>query len=134
MATIASLALLAVGTTVSVAGAVKGAQTAKAGAKQQEKVAAIEFDDARRARRRLLAKQQNAFAAAGVATTVGTPLDVLGDTVAEAELAALRQRFSRRTAADALRQEGRAQLTQGIISGVGTVLGGIGNAKRAGII
>jgi len=134
MAQAAPLALLAVTAAASIAGGVAADRNAKAQAKQQEKVEAAEFEDSRRARKRLLAKQQNAFAAAGVATTVGTPLDVLGDTVAEVELAALRQKFSRRTAADALKAEGKAQLTQGIISGVGTVLGGVGNAQKAGIV
>lgn len=113
----------AIGGVGSIVGGVLANRDAKANAKNVRRIGAAEEEDKRRANRRIIASQQVAFAKAGIATGTGTALDVLGDTVAEAELAALRVRFGRKAEADALKDQGRAALTAGIIEGTGTILG-----------
>ena len=110
--------------TASISGGVAANRNARAEARQLRRVGEIEAADQRRQNRRLVASQQVAFAGAGVDTQVGTPLDVLGDTVAEGELAALRARFGRQGQAASIRARGQAAQTQGIAQGLGTILGG----------
>ena len=110
---------------LSIAGGVIGKQNADADAAVLRSLGKAEAGDRRRQTRRLLASQKVAFAKAGVATNVGTPLDVMGDTVAEEELAALRIRFGRKSESNSLKRAGDLALFQGIASGAGTVLGSI---------
>lgn len=121
-----SVALLAISAATTVTGAVVAERNAKAEAKQLKLIGKAEQEDRRRKTRRLIAAQQVAFARAGVATTLGTPLDVLGDTVAEEELAALRIRFGRKLESSALKRRGNQVLIQGVSRGLGTILGGVG--------
>ncbi len=85
----------------------------------------IEAADKRRDTRRLLASQTVAFAASGVDPGQGTPLDVLGDTVAESELAALRIQFRRDFEAQSIKRQGQQAFTQGIIGGSSKTLLGV---------
>jgi len=132
MASVAFLVLTGISVAASVAGGVSANKNSKAQADHLRQVGQVEAADKRRETRKLIASQQVAFAASGVDTQVGSPLDVLGDTVAEAELAALRIQFSRDVQADAVRQRGREAQLSGITSGLGTVLGAVGaRASRA---
>ena len=124
MATVALLAMTAMSAATSIAGGVVANQNAKAEAKQQRLMGDLAADDTRRAGRRLIAEQQVAYAGAGIDTQVGTPLDVLGDTVSEIELAALRAQFTGESQAGALERQGQQARTVGITTGVGTILGG----------
>ncbi len=118
---------------LSIAGGVVAQKNAEAEAQIRRKLGKVEAEDRRRQARRLIASQQVAFAKAGVATGVGTPLDVLGDTVAEEELAALRIRFGRQLESDALKIRGSQALTRGITGGLNTILGGVQNDQFAGL-
>ena len=109
----------------SILGGVMAMQQAKGEAKFLKALGEIEAEDFRRETRRLLGEQLVAFAAAGVDPTVGTPLDVLGDTVAERELGALRIRFGRRMQAKGVLRAGNAALIQGIGQGGSTILGAV---------
>ncbi len=119
----AGLILAAMSAATSIAGGIAANSNAKAEAAFLSQVGGIEAADRRRQTRRLIASQQVAFAASGVDPNVGTPLDVLGDTVAESELAALRIQFARESGAASLKLRGKQALTQGITSGLGTILG-----------
>lgn len=136
MAQAAFLIFTAVSAATSIAGGVQAQRNAKAEASFRREVGKIEAADKRRDTRRLIASQQVAFAASGVDPSLGTPLDVLGDTVAEAELAALRLQFTRDSEAASLKLRGSQALTQGITSGLGTILGaaagfaGLGSAPK----
>ena len=125
MAQIASL----VGSGLSGITSVQGGRTARKDAIEQAKllniIGEIEASDKRREGRRLIAAQQVAFAGAGVDVQTGSPLDVLGDTVAEIELAALRTKFARQTQGFAVAQQGQQAQTQGLAGGLGTILGGV---------
>jgi hypothetical protein len=108
----------------SIVGGVIANRDAKSGANNIKRVGEAEAEDRRRQSRRLLASQHAAFAKAGIAAGTGTALDVLGDTVAEGELDALRVRFARDTQAERLKTEGQAALVSGVASGVGSILAG----------
>lgn len=116
----------------SIAGGVVANKNANSEANQLDKIGQVEAEDKRREIRRLLASQTVAFAAAGVDVNSGTPLDVLGDSLAEGELAALRARFARHSAANAIKLEGSQAQASGILSGVGTILGGLGGIAGTG--
>lgn len=118
---------------LSIAGGIKAKKDAEAEANIRRKLGKVEAEDRRRQTRRLIASQQVAFAKAGVATGAGTPLDVLGDTVAEEELAALRIRFGRRLESDALKRQGDQALVFGVAGGLGTILGGLGEGNFNGL-
>jgi len=124
MALPAFLALTAASAGISIAGGVAANRAAKNEAEQLRALGAVEAEDKRRETRKLIARQQVAFAGAGVDTQMGSPLDVLGDTVAEAELAALRIAHGREGQALATRQQGRVAAFQGGAGALGTVLGG----------
>ena len=87
----------------------------------RRQLGAIEASDHRRETRRLLARQQVAFAAAGVDPTLGTPLDVLADSVRERELAALRIRFARETEAKQLISRGKQAFVEGAVGGTASL-------------
>ncbi len=128
----AALVLMAVSAATSIAGGAAANRDAKAEAAQLRRLGRVEAEDQRRETRRLLASQQAAFAASGVDPSVGTPLDVLGATVAEAELAALRIEFGRESEATSISRRGSRAQTQGITSGLGTILGGATMFGRLG--
>ncbi len=132
MATAALLTLTAISAATSIAGGAAASRDANAEADQLRRLGKIEAEDKRRETRRLLASQQVAFAASGVDPSVGTPLDVLGATVAEAELAALRIEFGRESEATSIRSRGRRALTQGITGSLGTILGGVSTFGKLG--
>ena len=134
----AATAAAVTSTALSIAGGVQqrkageaAQKVAKANAASVRLLGEIEAADKRREARRLLAAQQVAFAGAGVDPTLGTPLDVLGDTAAEAELIALRAQFGRETQASAIetggqqaQQAGRQQSVGSFARAGGTILGG----------
>ena len=124
----ATAALAAITAATSIVGGIAANTTAKAGAKNLKRLGQAEEEDKRRQNRRLIASQTVAFAKAGIALGAGTPLDVLGDSVAEAELQALRVRFARQSEADNLKQSGQQALILGVVQGtskgLGTVLSG----------
>lgn len=128
----AAIALTLISAATSIAGGVAAQKSAQAEAKQLRAVGEIEAEDRRRQTRRLLASQQVAFAGSGVVATTGTPLDVLGDTAAEEELAALRIQFGRENESAALRRRGDLAEIQGLTSGLGTVLGGAASFGNLG--
>jgi hypothetical protein len=106
----------------SIVGGVLAQRDAKSNANNLKRIGKAEEEDQRRHSRRILASQQVAFAKAGIATGSGTALDVLGDSVAEAELAALRVRFARDTEASGIKTAGDQALASGLISGTGSIL------------
>jgi hypothetical protein len=101
---------------------------AKGDAKRLEAIGREEANDRRRATRRLIGRQKVAYAGSGIEIGTGTPLDVLADTVAEEELAALRVEQARREQARSLRYQGRAAKRSADASAFGTILGGVGQA------
>ena len=109
---------------MSIAGGISANAAAQKEAKTLKALGRVEADDKRREGRKLFAAQTVGFSAGGVEPTFGTPLDVLGDTVAEVELAALRAKFGRDTAASAAKARGKAALIKGFASAGATVLGG----------
>ena len=60
--------------------------------------------------RRALSARQARFAASGVATGTGSPLDVLGDTAADAEIDALAVRYGGRVQANRFETQRRGDL------------------------
>ncbi len=122
--TTVSLIATAASVGLSVAGGVAANKAAKRDAARLREIGAAEAEDKRRATRKLIARQQVAFAGAGVDPQVGSPLDVLGDTVAESELAALRVQHARESQALGVRQQGRLALFQGAAGATSTLLGG----------
>ena len=118
--------LMMVSAGMSIAGGASANAAAQREAKTLRALGRVEAEDKRREGRKLFAAQTVGFGAAGVEPTFGTPLDVLGDTVAEVELAALRAKFGRDTAASAAKARGKAALIKGFGSAAGTVLGGFG--------
>jgi len=132
MATAALLALTAASAAMSVMGGIRAGQSAKMEAKQFKRIGEIEAAEHRRETKRLTAAQQVGFAKGGVGTTVGTPLDVLGDTVARRELEALRIQFGRRSQAGSVRQQGRMAELQGATQGFSTILGTAGSLYALG--
>lgn len=116
----------------SIVGGIAANSTAKSGANNLKRLGKAEEEDERRKNSRLIASQEVAFAKAGIALGSGTPLDVLGDSVAEAELQALRIRFARKTEADNLKQEGKQAMVLGIIEGAGSLLSTAASFGAAG--
>lgn len=79
-------------------------------------------EDELRKGRRLAGSQRAAFAKAGVKLT-GTPLDVLAQTAANAELNAIRAALAFEQDAANLRSAGKIALTKGILGAGATLLG-----------
>ncbi len=131
-ATALLLTLTAASAATQLAGGAAASRDAQAEADQLRRLGRVEAEDQRRETRRLLASQQVAFAASGVDPSVGIPLDVLGASAAEAELAALRIQFGRESEATSIRQRGRRAQTQGITGALGTILGGVSTFGQLG--
>ncbi len=142
-----SLALGVAGVATSVIGGIAQTKAGKKAAGIAERdsrleaahlrdIARVAADDKRRETRRLIGSQQVAFAAAGVDTQQGTPLDVLGDTVVESELAALRIAAGFEDQAAAVESGGAARAhalrLQSRAAGIGTILGAAGNLAQIG--
>jgi len=122
---IAGLVLSGISAATPMQGGISAQMDAAEQAKLLSVIGEIEASDRRRAGRKLIAEQQVAFAGSGVDIQTGSPLDVLGDTVAEIELDALRAKFARQTQGFATAQRGQQAQTQGASAGLGTILGGV---------
>jgi len=123
-----SLALAAVSSATSIAGGVAAQRAAKAEARFRNRLGMAEAEDQRRRNRRLFAAQKAAYAKAGIDPNSGSPLDVLSDSVQEAELQALRLRFSRQSQAESIRFQGKLARDTSIIRGASTLLGGVNDS------
>jgi hypothetical protein len=132
MATVAMLTMTAMSAATSIAGGVGAKKNAGLEADYLRGIGRVEAEDTRRAGAKLIGSQTVGFAGAGVDIGSGSPLDVLGDTVAEIELAALRAQFSRESQAGSLERRGQQALMMGVTSGIGTVLGGAAQLGRLG--
>jgi hypothetical protein len=117
-------ALAVIGTAFSAVGAIQQGQAAASTADYNARVAtqnaAYEERIQREKAQRLMAQQSSGYLKAGVAMS-GTPLDVLADTAAQAELDALAIRYGGATQAAGYRAQGAAAKTAGYI-GTGTTL------------
>jgi hypothetical protein len=103
-----------------------GIQARKAANQQSElstRAAQAAREDELRKGRRLAGKQRAAFGKSGVKIDEGTPLDVLAQTAADAELNAIRAAFEFEQQADNFRSAGKIQLTRGILGAGATILG-----------
>lgn len=120
-------AFTALGTLTQAGVQIHSGVSARSAAKDQARLArsraAIASEDERRKGRRLSGKQRAAFAKAGVKIDEGTPLDVLAETAANAELDALRAAFSFEQQAEDFESMGKVALTQGILGAGATILG-----------
>jgi len=96
---------------------------ARGQAREARRRGAVVAEDERRKGRRLAGKQRALFAKGGVEIDEGTPLDVLAQTAADAELNALRAAFSFEQQAEDFKSAGRVALTQGLLGAGGTILG-----------
>ncbi len=120
-------AFTAIGTLAQAGSQIGTGVIARSAARDQAKIAeaagrAARADELRKGRR-LAGKQRAAFAKAGVKIDEGTPLDVLAQTAADAELNAIRAQFGFEQQADNLRSAGKIQLTRGILGAGATILG-----------
>lgn len=97
-------------------------------AEQQEEAADLQADLQRRQRRRQRAATRASFGARGVQMT-GSPLDVLTDAAAEAELEARLTEFGGELQAHRTRRQGTASLISGIGGGISTGIGGAASAQ-----
>jgi len=111
--------------TGAIIGGIAAKRDAKLAAAFKRRLATVEARDSRRNVRRLLASQEVAFATTGADPGTGTPLAVLGDTVAEAELAILRAKFAREAEAMSMERRGEEAQTQGIISGISSIVSSV---------
>ena len=96
---------------------------AKDQSREARRRAAIVAEDERRKGRRLAGRQRAAFAKGGVKIDEGTPLDVLAQTAADAELNALRAALSFEQQAEDFKSAGKVALTQGLLGAGATILG-----------
>lgn len=116
--------ILMIGTAVAVAATaavgVVQYQQAQKNEKQAEQVAKFEENAQRDRARRLMAAQRVGYAKAGV-TLQGSPLDVIEDTAASAELDALAIRYGGASRAAAFRAQG----TEALIGTVGNSSGAL---------
>jgi hypothetical protein len=100
----------------------------------------LEEREFRRRASRVLGAQRAAFGASGVQLDSGSPLDVLEDTAATAELDALtirsnaqREAFAFEAGATAFRNEADNVRRLGQLQATGTILGSVGALTRTGI-
>lgn len=124
-------ALTAGGAVVGGLGAIRAGQRARVDAESAAKIAEAEAQQEAKQRRRegaLLASRQKALAAAQGATTDTSILNVFADTEAETERAVQSALYSGVTQAAGARLQGRRAGQQGLVSGVSSVLGGVGQA------
>ena len=112
----ASIALQAVSTS-------QASEAAKAKAEQQQAVGREEAKRQRIAGRRLAGTQRVNFAKSGVEISSGTPLEILGQTAADAELNALRAQFGFDASASDIRAAGDQRTLQGIAGIADTAIG-----------
>lgn len=113
---------------VSSANAGKAAKRAAAVGAAQERKLARERERISRRESALMLGRQRAVAAAQGSTMEGSPLMVLEDTAAEAELEALHIREGGAARAAALIKQGRNAQTAGYLQAGDTLLTGVGNA------
>lgn len=113
---------------VSQANAGKAAKRAAAVSAAQERKLARERERISRRDSAMLLGHQRAVAAAQGSTMEGSPLMVLEDTAAEAELEALHIREGGAARASALIKQGKNAQTAGYMRAGDTLLTGVGNA------
>ena len=113
---------------VSSANAGKAAKRAAAAGAAQERKLALERERMSRRESALLLGRQRAVAAAQGSTMEGSPLMVLEDTAAEAELEALHIREGGAARAGALTKQGKNAQTAGYMRAGDTLLTGVSNA------
>ena len=114
-------ALALAGAQIGTGIAASSAASRQAGRAREQ--AALAAEDERRKGRRLAGKQRAGFGKAGVRIDEGTPLDVLAQTAADADLNAFRAAFAREQRADDLESAGRVELTRGLLGAGATILG-----------
>jgi hypothetical protein len=102
-------------------------------ARQIEDIGGIEADEARREGRRRMGSARTTLARSGVDPGFGSALRVLSEVSTESELTALRRQFRFQTAAEDLKQQGKAAQFQSFGSAAGSLLGGTAKAKEAGL-
>ena len=117
---------------VSQANAGKAAKRAAASSAAQERKLARERERMSRRDSALLLGRQRAVAAAQGSTMEGSPLMVLEDTAAEAELEALHIREGGAARASALIKQGKNAQTAAYMNAGNTLLGGVAKAFSMG--
>jgi len=121
-------AFTAIGTLAQAGGQIGTGVMTRSAARDQASVAkargVIVAEDERRKGRRLAGKQRAAYAKAGVKIDEGTPLDVLAQTAADAELNAIRAALGFEQQADDFKSYGKTALMRGILGSGATILGG----------
>lgn len=122
-------AAIAASVGLSVAGSLFGSSASKKAAKEAARLERINAAERERISRRessaLLARQRTIIAAQGT-TVEGSPLLILEDTAAEAELEALNIRAGGDAAARSRISEGRAASQAALFDAGSTIIGGIG--------
>lgn len=108
----------------SIASGVAQKKQAERLAKEADEQARVEFELQLRRGRQLQGAQRAATAGAGVAVSTGTPLEILAQTAADAELNALRASFGPEQDARNFRSQGQQALIGGLTGAAGTILGG----------
>lgn len=121
---IASLASLGLGA----AGTIAQVSASRNQAKAEQASAAAEADRIQRDRRRQMGAARAKFGASG-ATVEGSPLEVLGDLAAEAELDRQLTLYGGRTRAKTARDRGTASAIQG----AGSLLGSAATMSHEGL-
>jgi hypothetical protein len=119
--------LLLASSLTQMAGGIGGFVQAGKEAKLYEEIARAEANLRRREGRERAGEQVAAYGKAGVRTDVGTPLRKVAQTIADAELEALRERFRGDVAAYQTRIRGQSLLTQSML---GAALYGYGAYKE----
>lgn len=117
MAPLIPVALFAAGATMTAVGAYQEKRSFDRQANAEEDAASAEADRISRSRKRQIGSARAKFGSAGVRIE-GTPLDVLGDLAAEAELDRQLAIFGGDVKASAARQKGKAA----IVKSVGSLL------------
>lgn len=120
-------AVVALGTLAQAGGQIGTGVLARSAANQQaslsDRAAKAAREDELRKGRRLAGKQRAQFAKGGVRIDEGTPLDVLAQTAADAELNAIRAAFAHEQDAKNFRSVGKIQFTRAILGAGATILG-----------
>ena len=123
-----SMALSAIlGAGTNIAGGFLASNASKKLRKAAKEAALREAELERNKGRRLQGRQLAGFSAAGVVVDEGTPLDILAQTAADAEISALRAAFALEQQARNLKSAGRSALISGFGGGGSTLLGSFGD-------
>ena len=133
MASAAALIGVGLASALQVAQGATSRSLANDRARTIEKIGQLEALEERRKGRQLRASQRVAFAKSGIDPGFGAPLHVGVEAANESELAALRTQFRFDVAATDIKDQGKADFFQGLVGGIGTLLGGLGKAGEAGL-